>query len=224
MLHDFFNIFFPEVCCACNSTLFKFEKSICIKCLKNLPYTNFIKTPDNIVEQMFYGRLDIERAYSLVYYNKGTKVQQILHSLKYNSDTVVGFKMGKLLGIEIKKHSGIKYDLIIPLPLHKSKLRKRGYNQAECIALGIEDELKIPVLNNVIEKRTHTETQTNRAKFARWMNVEETFKLTDSGLIEGKNILLVDDVVTTGATLEACGKELLQVKNVKLSIATIACA
>lgn len=224
-LADFVALLFPELCPACGENLVAGERIICTDCLYNLPKTNFHQQPDNIVAQQFWGKLPLQGAYALYYFAKGGKVQNLLHHFKYKGMQQIGNLLGEIAGKQLKENPNFaSAEIIIPVPLHGSRLRKRGYNQSACFAHGLAAKLNAIVdEDNLI--RTHaTETQTHKSRFVRFENMQEVFRVQYPERIAGKHILLVDDVVTTGSTLEACGAELLKVNDVKLSIATIAYA
>lgn len=210
---------------ACNDTLYKHEQVLCTNCIYKLPKTNFHKDINNPVSKVFWGRVNLERAASYYYFNKDTCVQQLLHNLKYKGRKEVGTEVGKLYGKELANADGFKNaDLIIPVPLHPEKKKKRGYNQSDFFASGLSESMKIDWNSNALERSANTETQTSKARFTRWQNVSEIFKVKDSALLNGLHILLVDDVLTTGSTLEACAQSILQLPGTKVSIATIAFA
>jgi ComF family protein len=222
---DFIALLFPELCYACGESLVAHEDLICTDCLYNLPYTNFHQQPDNIVARQFWGKIKLNAAYSLFYFTKGGKVQQLIHHLKYNNAPLVGNKLGNIAGRQLTQSSYLDgFDAVIPVPLHKSRLRKRGYNQSACFAEGLAETLNTKVLLNNLIRTKATETQTHKSRFDRAVNMQDVFTVVDVSALTDKHILLVDDVVTTGSTLEACAQALLAVPGLKLSIATIAYA
>lgn len=224
-IYDFFSLFFPRVCYSCENTLFRHEEVLCSYCLHQLPKTNFHSEADNPVSKIFWGRVNIYHASSLYFFSKGSKVQHLLHQLKYKGKKEIGIYLGKLLGMDLLEspyYSDI--DVIIPVPLHPKKQRKRGYNQSEMFARGLAESLVKPIDIRTLVRTYASETQTKKSRFKRWENVKEIFDLKNHNHLLGKHILLVDDVVTTGATLEACANMLLNIPGVKVSIATIACA
>ncbi|MEJ6735526.1 MAG: phosphoribosyltransferase family protein [Flavobacteriales bacterium] len=189
----------------------------------NLPKTNFHKDKDNPVNKVFWGRVDVEMASSFYLFSKKSKVQNLLHNLKYRGVKEVGSVLGELFGFELNNSKFYKdIDFIVPVPLHQNKLKKRGYNQSEWIAIGLSKSMKVPVNIDSLYRRSDSETQTKKSRYKRWENVGEIFGLANNNL-EGKRILLVDDVVTTGATIEACAQLLIQ-QNCKVLVATIAYA
>lgn len=223
--NDFISLFFPVICQSCGKSLFRNEDSICTHCLYHLPRTDFHLINDNPVAKIFWGRVNIQAATSFFTFSKGSHVQQLIHQLKYKGQKQVGVHMGTLYGHELRKTTLFpKVDLIIPVPLHKRKLRKRGYNQSACFAEGLASGMYIPTALQVLFRTSASDTQTKKSRFFRWKNVEHLFYVKNEQQIRHKHILLVDDVVTTGATLEACAQALLKVEGVKVSIATIAFA
>jgi ComF family protein len=224
-LADFISLLFPELCQACGEGLVTGEELLCTNCRYNLPFTNFHLKPDNMVAQQFWGKINLEAAYALCYFKKGGKMQHLMHQFKYKGIQKIGDLLGNIAGEQLIKNPILKTaDLIIPVPLHKSRLRKRGYNQSVCFARGLAGKLDIPVDEHNLVRIKATETQTHRSRFSRFENMQQVFAITNPDALINKHILLVDDVVTTGSTLEACGAELLKIEGLKLSIATIACA
>jgi ComF family protein len=224
-LSDFVSLLFPELCAACHESLLNNENLICTDCLYNLPYTNFHLKADNIVAQQFWGKIPLENAYSLFYFSKGGKVQNLMHQFKYKGMHQIGPLLGEIAGNQlIKNESFSSVDFIVPVPLHKKRRRERGYNQSERFADGLSQKLSAPVVIDNLVREIATETQTHKSRFARFENMQEVFMVRDHQQFINKHILLVDDTVTTGATLEACGIQLLKIEGVKLSIATIAYA
>ena len=216
------HVVFPHVCDGCGSDLLNIESRLCIRCLSSLPETNFEIHPNNPVEKDFWGRLPIINASAHLYFTKESLVQQLMHQLKYKGNKDLGLQLGRLMGNALKNATRFnEIKALVPLPLFPSKEKKRGYNQATVLCEGIAEILSLPILDRVITRPQHTETQTKKGRIERWKNIEGKFQLIDPVAIQNKHLLLVDDVVTTGATLEACGNELLTAKNVKLSVATL---
>jgi len=224
-LADFVSLLFPELCKACGESLVSGEDLLCIDCRYNLPFTNFHLKTDNIVAQQFWGKINLEAAYAMCYFTKGGKMQHLMHQFKYKGVQNIGNLLGNIAGEQLNKNPVFSNaDLIIPVPLHKSRLRKRGYNQSANFANGLSEKLNIPVDENNLVRIKATETQTHRSRFSRYENMQQVFALTNPEALINKHVILVDDVITTGSTLEACGAELLKVDGLKLSIATIAYA
>jgi ComF family protein len=223
MLNAVVNLFFPKVCYTCNNELLDFENYVCTKCRHDLPITNFHFDNNNAVEKVFYGRVKVENATSLLRFEKKGIVQQLLHNLKYKGYEDIGVFLGEWLGNELKTietYSDI--NVVIPVPLHKNKLRKRGYNQVDKFAQEIAKALAVGYNDKALIKITSTKSQVTKKRLARWQITTELFAIEHPDQIENKHILLVDDIITTGATLEACINVLKTAKNVKISIATMA--
>lgn len=226
MFKNLINLFFPEVCYACNNMLSDNENGICTICRHELPITNYHLETDNPVEKVFYGRVKLENATSLLLFQKKGMVQQLLHNLKYRGHEEIGEILGQWLGHELKNSSKFKdIDLVIPVPLHKSKQRKRGYNQVSKFAQELAKALDAKYIDNVLVKTIPTHTQVFKTRFARWDESKAIFNVQNSELIKAKHILLVDDIITTGATIESCSNALLNHnKDIKISVATMAIA
>lgn len=223
--YDFISLVFPRVCSSCGNTLLRHEHCICNFCLVHLPTTDFHLHPDNQISRLFWGRAPVHHATAMLYFHKGSRVQHLVHLLKYKGKEEVGVYLGKRYGRELQQSPLFAdVDLIIPVPLHPKKLRKRGYNQSEVFARGLAQSMEANIDPHTLVRITATDTQTRKSRFRRWENVSEVFAVNQPDRLSGKHVLLVDDVVTTGATLEACVQELLQCRNVRVSIATIACA
>jgi len=223
-LTNFLNLFYPDLCVVCGEHLLYQEEYICTSCLYNLPKTKFHLDKNNPVAELFWGRTKIENASAFYYYVKGSKYQKMIHKFKYHGIKEIGFVLGKALGNEIKNSDFSDIDIIIPVPLHPKKLRKRGYNQSDWIAMGLGETMNKIVDCKNLYRNIHTSTQTNKSRFERWKNVENIFKLRQKNQLINKHILLVDDVITTGSTLEACANAILEVENTKVSVATLAIA
>ena len=225
LFDDLISLFYPRLCAGCNTPLVKGEDIICLNCQADLPRTNYHFYPENPVFQLFIGRANITLASSFCQFDKGGRLQHLLHQLKYNGKSEIGLKMGILFGYELIQNSLYQdIDAIIPVPLHPRKEKKRGYNQSAEIGKGLAQSMNRPVISGNLVREIHTSSQTRKGRFERWENVKELFSLNNPDLVKGKHILLVDDVVTTGATLEACAQVLLKVPGTIVSIATIACA
>jgi len=222
-LKNLFNLFFPDVCLSCKLQLSTNEKTICTQCRHDFPLTEFTNYPNNLVEKRFIGRIPIDEATALLYFHKKGKSQQLIHELKYKGHQEIGTFLGNWLADEMLESNRFKkIDAIISVPLHPKKLKKRGYNQLTKFGDVLSKKMNIPIISNKLIKVGGTETQTLKGKIARWRNVQELFKLNDTTCFENKHLLLIDDVITTGATMESCCKELLKTKGVKISIAVMA--
>ncbi|HEX7844873.1 MAG TPA: phosphoribosyltransferase family protein [Chitinophagaceae bacterium] len=218
---SFLHLLFPHICDGCGSDLLSNNSTLCIRCIEALPQTDFELHPGNPIEKKFYGRLPLQHATSQYYFTKESLIQHLIHQLKYRSNRELGLQLGRLMGDAIKRSGRFNADVIVPLPLFPAREKRRGYNQSLLLCEGMAEQLCLPVLKNVIERPQHTDTQTKKGRMERWQNIEGKFVLTDAVAITNKHLLLVDDVITTGATLEACGAELLKGENVKLSLAAL---
>lgn len=225
MLKDFVSLIYPNVCVSCGKNLYKNEYCICTCCIYHLPKTNYHFSSENPIAKLFWGRVNIHSAAAYYKFEKGSKTQHLIHQLKYRGKKEIGLTIGKLYGNELKKSSLFNtINLIIPVPLHSRKQRKRGYNQSDFFAKGLSESIGVGYSTNALSRVRQSDSQTKKARFKRWENVASIFKVKDADQLEGKHILLVDDVVTTGATLEACVQALLEIPHVKVSIAAIASA
>lgn len=219
------HLFLPTLCEHCHMQLGPQEQVLCTMCETLLPETNFHAIRDNEAAKLFYGRMPIENATSLVYFADGGIVQNLLHGLKYDYRTETGTWLGYQLGRRIHKSSwGAAIDYIVPVPLHPAKEAQRGYNQSLLIATGISSAINKVVRPDLLSRKRKTESQVNKSRVERVENMAGAFFAGDCRDIFGKHILLCDDVLTTGATLEACAIALQQKADVKISIATIAIA
>ena len=220
-LRDFINLIYPNTCLTCGKSLPGKELYVCPRCWMDMPKTNFHKEPGNKVEQIFWGRFPIENGTSFFYYTKGSSYQKLIHEMKYNNKKEIGYILGKKFGRELENSAFKQTDYLVPVPLHKKKLRKRGFNQSERIARGISDALGIPVSEDNLYRSEYTKSQTKKSRHERWKNVENVFTLRNRDTFENKRLLLIDDILTTGATLEACANALLESKGAVVSIATL---
>jgi ComF family protein len=222
-IEDGLHLFYPHLCTGCGTDLLEKKNLLCYQCIVDLPKTHFENIKDNPVEKLFYGRLNIESAYSEFYFSKGHTLQHLIHELKYKGNTDIGYYLGELIGHSLMNSNRFSsIDIIIPLPMYRDKEIKRGYNQAAILSKGISNVLQIPVDEKSVSRNKATATQTRKDRIERWLNVDQSFIINDCKDIKCKHILLVDDVITTGATLEACGNLILQIPNTQLSIATLA--
>lgn len=221
-ISDFLSLLYPHTCLMCGNPLLKGETTICTKCIATLPYTRYWEYNDNPMAQKFWGQIPATAGCSLIYFRKGAKVRKLIHLLKYKGKTEVGYKLGYLLGLQLKTNEIYKdIDYVVPIPLHPKKLRKRGYNQSDFIASGVADALGAKPMPQLVRRTTHTATQTKKNRIERFENVRSIFEVPHAALLEGKHILVVDDVVTTGATIESCAAELLNAAPCRVSIAAI---
>jgi ComF family protein len=225
MLNDFINLIFPENCACCNNLLNKLEKIVCYTCMMDLPKTQFHKMKYNPIHEIFKGRLDIHFAGSYLHFRKSGKVQKLMHEFKYKNKPEIGQEVGKWYGEEIKRDvKNLPIDLIIPVPLHKKKLKLRGYNQAEKFGIGLGESMGIICKDIWVEKTVANESQTKKNRLNRFINTNSVFLVPEGKEIRGKNILLVDDVITTGATLENLALAISNHQPKSINIATIAIA
>lgn len=200
------------------------ENFICLQCIHDLPVTNFAMHANNPLEKKFWGRLSLTSAMSELYFSKDSIVQNMIHEFKYRGNKKIGQYFGNMIGRSLLNSNRFDVDVIVPLPLFIRKEKMRGFNQAEILCDGIAEMIKRPVISKNVIRKFFTESQTRKHRIERWKNVEGIFFVNDKKSLEGKHILLVDDVVTTGATLEACGIEILKVAGTKLSVAALAMA
>ncbi len=218
------NLFYPDVCSACGCLLTGDEKTVCLSCHHLLPKTFYEKYADNPLAQMFWGQTDFHAVTAEYFFSKTGKIQHLLHQLKYKGDKDAGYFLGRQLGKSIKDAAlfqGIDY--LVPIPLHPKKEHLRGYNQSYVIAQGVEEVTGIPIVRDCLYRKVFTSTQTKKSREERWDNVKDIFDVKDHKTFENKHILLIDDVLTTGATLKAVAMTLSKISNIKISAATAAC-
>ncbi|WP_298547297.1 phosphoribosyltransferase family protein [uncultured Aquimarina sp.] len=223
MLSDLAYLFYPIYCAACDNPLYKNERILCTSCRHKLPLGNFHKVNAKKIEKVFYGRAKIENATSLLVFEKDSLVQNLIHNLKYRGREEIGQELGIWLGQELTQLSEYQYiDSVIPVPLHPKRLRERGFNQVEKFGREIAKKLDAEYIDIVLKKNSYNEKQSKNSRLTRWINTSETFGIQNESLLINKHILLVDDIVTTGATLEACIQVLKSIPGIKISIATMA--
>jgi ComF family protein len=215
------HLLFPNVCAGCGNDIISGNTVLCLRCIDAMPETNFERYPGNPIEKKFWGRLPLNSAAAQYYFTRESLMQHLMHQFKYRGDKDLGLQLGRMIGDSLKRSGRFNIDALIPLPLFISKEKKRGFNQATVLCEGMAEFIHAPVLKEVVARAQYTDTQTRKGRIERWQNMEGKFVLVNPDVISDKHILLVDDVVTTGATLEACGAELLKAKNVKLSISTL---
>lgn len=222
---DLISLLYPNLCLACSENLPTRDEIICLSCQVKLPKTNFHFEKENAFTERFWGRIPLESGAALYHYIKGGRVQDLLHQLKYERKRDIGIKLGEWYGSQLKDVSFFKdIDVIVPVPLHPRKERLRGYNQSDLFAQGLSETMQKPWLKDGLIRNTFTESQTQKSRAERMDNVKEVFEVGNRKKLIGKHILLVDDVMTTGATMEVCGAKLLEVSGTTLSMATIAIA
>jgi ComF family protein len=225
MIQSFINLIFPNYCNVCKVVLLKNEKQICSSCLHDLPYTHLLEQSSPKLLLKFYGILELEHAYSIFHFHKIGMMQELIHQLKYKNNQELGTIFGNYYAQIILSHH-LQFDVIIPVPLHPKKLKERGYNQLTTFGKAMAQKLNILYIEDVLIRNTYNQTQTKKNRLQRLENLEKqkTFSVINSHKIEQKSILLIDDVITTGATLIQCCKEIKSIPNVKLSIITICMA
>ena len=225
IFRDLLGLLFPHLCCGCGTHLYKGEDQICTQCLCQLPYTDYHLFPENKAARQLWGHVRCNAVTSLLYFKKGSRTQNLIHHLKYRGRKDLGVKLGHMIAerlMQAPAYSGI--DLIVPVPLHPRRERNRGYNQSLCIAEGIGSVLNVPVNRSGLVRTGLTKSQTKKGRYDRFRNMQAVFKVNDAALFKNRHILLIDDVMTTGATLEACSIALQTCNPQKLSIATVAYA
>lgn len=225
LIDSIIGLLYPSVCAACGSPLFKWEKLVCTRCRSLLPKTGYELNVDNPLARMFYGKVRLKAVTACYFFSKDGKVQHLIHELKYKSNADAGVFLGQELGKTIKEaplFQGIDY--LIPVPLHPKREHQRGYNQSMMIAQGISEMAAIHIGDGFMRRSMNTATQTHKSKEERWQNVKDIFEVHHPEQLEGKYVLLIDDVLTTGATLEACALKLSKIPGITISCATAACA
>ena len=220
-IKDFISLIYPQLCLACGQGLVTSENSVCISCLYKLPYTSYHLQPDNKVMKQFWGRVEVLAATAFLYFKKGSLVQKLMHQLKYHNQQEVGIVLGKLYGknlrdVEVYSNA----DVIVPVPLHKTRFKKRGYNQSEQFAIGLAEAMNIKVDTSILIRQYASETQVNKSRYNRYTNMADVFVAYYQN--KYKKIILVDDTITTGATLEACTIALQKVGYKQINIVGIA--
>ncbi len=220
---DVIHLFYPQVCIGCGEDVIEKNEVLCAQCFAGLPATDYFLYAGNPVEQLFAGRILIQQAGSAFYFTKESKLQNLLHEIKYRNNTEAALFIGKQTALAIQQSGRFKdVDIIVPMPLNDRRMRQRGYNQAALIANGMAEILMKPVEDQVAIRTFNTATQTGKDRTSRWQTMQHAFAVNNRESLRGKHVLLVDDIVTTGATLEACGAAILSGGDVRLSIATVA--
>ncbi len=220
---DFAHFIFPRLCAGCGNDTVSDLTPLCWRCIDRMPVTNFNRYAGNPVEKIFWGRIDISAAASLLEFTDGSVVQRILHEIKYRGNKDLGYFMGRLMALFLMKSPRFSaVDALVPLPLFASRETTRGYNQATLLCNGLASVTSLPVVDKAVRRVQATATQTHKSRVDRWMNMDGKFMVMDQKLLAGRHLLLVDDVLTTGASLEACGSILLSAKPASLSIASLA--
>ncbi len=224
ILIDINSVLFPRVCFGCNDHLIRGEETLCTVCRNNLPLTDYTFNEENPVDRIFYGRINIEKASSFLFFIEKGIVQQVIHNLKYRNQEHIGDFLGDWYGQQLLENHELKntIDLVIPVPLHFKKLRKRGYNQVSKFAQKLAFYLKAEYVDNLLVKTSNTKTQTRKSRVGRWQQEKSLYKLQDPSRVNNKRILLVDDVITTGGTMEICAQALSKGTNTTIYIASMA--
>lgn len=224
-LKDFNSLIYPHLCASCGKTLYRHENCLCSFCKVSFPKTNFHQEKENPIAKIFWGRVEVESAAAYCFFRKGDKIQHVMHELKYKGNWKVGVEMGNLYGADLAQSALFSSaDFLVPVPLHPSRQKKRGYNQAEQIANGMSESMNVPVDVTTLVRGSANETQTKKSHYERWQNVESIFQVSEPQKFINKHVIVVDDVITTGSTLEACVQALKTVEGIKVSVATLACA
>ena len=224
--NNFINLFYPHLCLLCKTPLAEGENQVCLHCLYDLPHTHYIEHPsDNPAIHLIANQKEEITASAFLHYEKGGKVQQLIHSLKYHDNKELAYLLGQSMAKEILS-SGYTFmdSYLIPVPLHPQKEKKRRYNQAEWIAKGIASVISIPVNTTTLLRKKKNDSQTQKSVYERWLNVEEIFYLTDFQILSGKHILIIDDVITTGATISACIETLKNIPDIQITVLALAIA
>ncbi|MBC7426417.1 MAG: ComF family protein [Bacteroidia bacterium] len=216
------DMFYPNVCAGCGNNMITGEIVICLHCHINLPRTGFHSNQYNPVKNLFRGRLPIANASSFLYFRKSGLTQTLIHQLKYKGKKEIGEHLGNIFGTELKEENYFdEVDIILPIPLHKTKLMQRGYNQSDYVAAGLGISLEKCVYPEMISRKVITSTQTKKKRYERWENVEDIFVVNEPDEIYGKHVLIVDDIITTGATLESCAKIILDNGAAEVSVLSL---
>lgn len=225
VLQEFLNLIFPPLCLLCDRALVRSEGFLCTHCQASLPHLHLHEERSHLLFQKLSATLPIDEVLAYLLYQKSGSTQKLLQLLKYKNYPELADLLGRHFGARLsEKGYSERFDLIIPVPLHKSKLQKRGYNQSELFAKGLSESLHIPLASHLMVRTKASETQTRKSRLQRWLNVSTIFVVPAPEKVEGKRILLVDDVVTTGATLEACAETLILAGCKDLSVGAIAVA
>jgi ComF family protein len=225
LINDFMSLIYPRHCEACGTNLLKHEEFICNLCLINLPKSNYHSNTDNELSYVFAGRIPLQHALCFYLFEKSGRVQKLLHAIKYQNQKELAEYLGKLYAKDLKQNKILKdVEVVLPIPLHSKKLKLRGYNQSEWFAKGIASELDLKIDTTSLKKSNATNTQTNKKKFERWENVEGVFELENKAALVNKHVLIIDDVITTGATIEAAWQVLKDVEGIKISVLSLAFA
>jgi ComF family protein len=222
---DLLGLVLPRRCGACDRPLMRAEERLCLHCLHDLPRTRWHDDPGNRVEQLFWGRVELASATAFLFFSRSGRVQRMLHQLKYRGDRPLGVQLGRLMAMDLM--ASVRFgtvDTLVPVPLHPRKERMRGYNQSRALAEGMLEAWPVEAPPDLLLRAKKTPSQTRRDRLARWHNVGDAFQVPRPEDLDGRHVLLIDDVITTGATLEACTVALQRAAKVKVSVLAVACA
>ncbi|NKI26455.1 ComF family protein [Arenibacter sp. 6A1] len=223
IINDINSILFPRQCFGCNALLIRGEEHICTICRNQLPLTEYNYEIENPVDRIFYGRVAIEKASSFLFFTENGIVKNLIHYLKYKNQVQIGQFLGDWYGHILKENNSLAHiDYVIAVPLHKNKLKKRGYNQVALFAQKIAEHIDAQYIDHILIKTTNTRTQTKKTRIHRWQQKQSLYILSDPNFLSNKNVLLVDDVITTGATMEVCAKTLGETPGIKLYLGAMA--
>ena len=225
MLKEIISLFYPQICAGCRKPVHKSHWAICLNCRIKMPRTKFQVFDENPVLKLLEGKCDVKHAFAFYYFKTDNTVQDLMHALKYKGVIKVGEEFGQIVGQHLSRNKRYKtIDYVIPLPLHISKQRLRGFNQCDSIAQSIALKLNTKFENNLVKRITSNESQTTKTHFERHENVDKVFKIKNSEIFKNKSVLLIDDVITTGSTLSSLAKEFNDIPNCRVYVGTIAMA
>ena len=225
ILNDFLELVYPRLCVACTRKLIRQETDICLQCQHELPQTDYHLWPENPVAKHFWGRVNITAAAALFHFSKTGRIQHVLHMFKYKGQKEIGQRLGNFYGKQLLQHPlFMSVDVIVPVPLHPKKEFQRGYNQSAVFGRGLAEAMEKPLEPHALKRIQATQTQTKKSRIDRWKNVDEVFEVAKPEALKNRHVLLVDDVITTGATMEACASAMSSLGGTTISIAAIAAA
>jgi ComF family protein len=223
IINDINKVLLPKLCFGCNAQLYRGEQLLCTLCRNQIPLTEYDFIEENAVDKIFYGRIDIKKASAFLFYADQGIVKNLIHFLKYKNQPQIGQFLGDWYGQILKESNALNYvNIVIPVPLHKKRLKKRGYNQVSGFAQRIAYHLNASYVDHLLVKTANTRTQTKKNRFYRWRGMPDLYQITNPEFLKNKNVLLIDDVITTGATIEACARAIKKAQNATVSVATIA--
>ena len=213
----------PRVCFGCNAHLNRGEQHLCTVCRNHLPLTDYTFNEENALDRIFYGRINVKKASSFLFFSEKGIVKELIHHLKYKNQEQIGFFLGDWYGQILKENGFLNaIDMVIPVPLHKKKLKQRGYNQVAEFAKRIAFHIDAEYIDHLLIKTANSKTQTAKTRIGRWQSNKALYTLADQDFLKGKHVLLVDDVITSGATMEICGKALQQAEGITIYMASMA--